>query len=516
MGIFSLFLFFWHIFWLDHSPLIPLPSMASLTTPTRLSRAHQCLQWCSDRRKDIPASSSKESSQFTFLESVTPFDHGVFDWGIGLKAARDLSNGEQLCSLPTRWAWSSRVAFTDPILGPLLRKLPICRRDDLIAIKLTFHKSLGEDSPWYGHTQALPEMYDSVLFWTKEELEELQGTSTYQLANALQQQVAQDYEELRQLMWPDADDGEEEELDDEEDEDEEDKSKEEDCVVSSEFFTMESYMWALGTLWSRGHDFVRGSGQKEQFRCMLPGIDLLNMASSGKNANVEVRLVSNRVDLVVISSSGIKQGEELRVVYNQNLPNNRLLHLHGFVVSPNPLSHVELHCELSPQAPLYKEKIKLLANIGETTPHKLTLENPIPKTLLYTLALQRASTEAELQSLVVANSARRSGGSGGDGQMDGNEVLLLRELTLALTQMLGNYRTTEEVDEEILEEQKNESEEIAATVSVSKRRLRLAVRLRYDEKQILRKSLSTLMMLLSAGDDDSSSSEDEEEDDVDD
>ena len=44
-------------------------------------------------------------------------------------------------------------------------------------------------------------------------------------------------------------------------------------------------MWALGTLWSRGHDFVRGSGQKEQFRCMLPGIDLLNMASSGKNAN---------------------------------------------------------------------------------------------------------------------------------------------------------------------------------------------------------------------------------------
>ena len=100
--------------------------------------------------------------------------------------------------------------------------------------------------------------------------------------------------------------------------------------------------------------------------------------------------------------------------------------------------------------------------------------------------------------------------------MDGNEVLLLRELTLALTQMLGNYRTTEEVDEEILEEQKNESEEIAATVSVSKRRLRLAVRLRYDEKQILRKSLSTLMMLLSAGDDDSSSSEDEEEDDVDD
>ena len=64
--------------------------------------------------------------------------------------------------------------------------------------------------------------------------------------------------------------------------------------------------------------------------------------------------------------------------------------------------------------------------------------------------------------------------------------------------------------------QKNESEEIAATVSVSKRRLRLAVRLRYDEKQILRKSLSTLMMLLSAGDDDSSSSEDDEEDDVDD
>jgi hypothetical protein len=494
------------VFFLKTSSLFSLlfRTMSSLTSTTRLSRAHQCLQWCSNRRKDIPASSSKDSSKFTFLESVTPFDHGVFDWGIGLKAARDLSNGEQLCSLPTRWAWSSLVATTDPILGPMLRKLDgKIRRDDLIAIQLAFHKSLGEDSPWHGHTQALPELYDSVLFWTKEELEELHGTNTFQLANSLQQQVAQDFEELRHLMWP-----EEEEGYHDDDDDDDDK---EDVKVSSEFFTIDSYMWALGTLWSRGHDFVRGTGQMEHFRCMLPGIDLLNMATPEKEPNVEVRLVGNRVDLVAITANGcIKQGEELRVVYNKNLPNSRLLHLHGFIVSPNPLSHVQLHCDLSPQAPLYEEKIKILAGIE--TPHKLTMDDPVPETLLYTLALQRASTEAELRSLVEAK-VTKSIGSGGSGF--GSEVLL-RELTLALTQMLGNYRTTEEVDEEILEEHINESEEVAATVSVGKRRLRLAVRLRYDEKKILRKSLSMLMVLLSSGNDDSSSSEDDDDDDIDD
>ena len=462
--------------------LLPYSSMTSLLTSTRLSRAADCLAWCSQRRKDIPASSSKDACPYSFLESVTPFDHGVFDWGIGLKAARSVAKNEQFCSLPTRWAWSGLSCNTDPIIGSLLRKFQgKIRTDDLIAIKLALHKHLGNESPWFEHIQVLPTTYDSVLFWSKEELLELEGTNTYQLAVALQQQVHADYQELMGYMMH-----QDKEVADAS------NSKENGWMM---FFTIENYMWALGTLYSRGHDFVRGKGNNEQFRCMLPGIDFLNMATSEKEANVEVRLVGNRVDLVALKEC--TEGEELRVIYNKDLPNNRLLHLHGFVVTPNPLSYVPLYCELSPDAPMYKAKMTALKGIFKAgTFFKLQLNDPIPDTLLYTLAVQRASSPNELRSMVD--------GEGGGG----NREMILRELVLALTQMLAGYKTTESVDQEILEEQKNEHEQVTSVLSVTKRRLRLATRLRYDEKQILRKGMSVLMDMLSGCRGNASSSED--------
>ena len=184
--------------------------------------------------------------------------------------------------------------------------------------------------------------------------------------------------------------------DEDEDEDGDEKKKTNGSNNSEEeenmnnFFTYEYYSWALGTLWSRGHDFIRGKNEK--FRCILPGIDLLNMATNNKEPNVEVRLSGNRVDLVSIED--VKEGDELRVVYNTNLPNNRLLHLHGFVVHPNNLSYVELYCDLSNSAPLYNEKMMILKDVYTPgVPFQLKLDDPIPTTLLFTLAVQRSATK---------------------------------------------------------------------------------------------------------------------------
>jgi len=82
--------------------------------------------------------------------------------------------------------------------------------------------------------------------------------------------------------------------------------------------------------------------------------------------------------------------------------------------------------------------------------------------------------------------------------------------------MLAGYKTTESVDEAILNEQNNESPQATAGLSVTKRRLRLATRLRYDEKQILRKGISVLMgMLRSFDSSDGESSGEEEVGDID-
>jgi hypothetical protein len=85
---------------------------------------------------------------------------------------------------------------------------------------------------------------------------------------------------------------------------------------------------------------------------------------------------------------------------------------------------------------------------------------------------------------------------------------ILRELVLALTQMLVNYKTNDDVDEDILLKQENEITE-EELIDATKRRLRLAVRLRYDEKRIIKKGIRMLREMLSNFDDDSSSDDDD-------
>ncbi len=484
-----------------------LPGPDAALDTDRVARARATLAFCDARRGDIPASSRAGAAPPGFAALLQPVDPG--SEGIGIVASRPLRRDQVLASLPVRWAWSARAARVDPDIGGWIRdaearlqqrqegqqtppqqQTPALRDDDLIALALCYHRfGKGEASPRWAHVRGLPTAYDSVLFWTAKELAELEGTGTGRLAHQLQAQVAGDHVALVAAL----------------------------CGASPPpaWFSLEGYKWALGTLWSRGHDFSRGPTQSEPFRCILPGIDFLNMATLQDPCNVEVRLAGNRVDLVCVRD--VPRGDELRAVYNRYLPNARLLHLHGFVTSPNPLSGVELHATLSPQAALYAEKVAVLRKYGLPAvagdpPHLLTLAHPLPQTLLQALAVQRAASQAELDAL-----AGGGGGGAGAGAPPAVSAAVLLELRIALTQMLVGYAGSDEEDQAVLAAQDGvDLDRLGAT----ERRLGLAVRLRYDERRIVAAALAKVSALLRSGqeeeEDSSSSEEDQEAEDVDD
>ena len=477
----------------------------------RVALARATLAFCDARRGDIPASSRAGAAPTGFADLLRPVETG--SEGIGIVAARPLRRDQLLASLPVRWAWSARAARVDPDIGSRIRAAearlqqqqqqqqqqgstpaPALRDDDLIALALCYHRfGKGKASPRWAHIRGLPTAYDSVLFWTAKELAELKGTSTAPLGRRLQAQVASDHATLVQVMFgaEEAAEGEKKEAD-----------------APPAWFSLEGYKWALGTLWSRGHDFSRGPNQSEPFRCVLPGIDFLNMATPHEPCNVEVQLAGNRVDLVCVRD--VRQGDELRAVYNRYLPNSRLLHLHGFVTSPNPRSGVELHVNLSPQAPLYERKVAVLRKYGLPAvagdpPHMLTLSHPLPQTLLQALAVQRATSQAELDAL-----------SAGKGQGVAPPVVsaaVLLELQIALTQMLVEYAGSDEEDQAVLASQEGVDLD---RLGVTERRLGLAARLRYDERRTVVAALARVAELMRGGEEQESSSSDEEEEEAED
>ena len=120
------------------------------------------------------------------------------DLGRGLKALQRFERGTKILTDPNSVLWTVDKAYSDPLLGPVLRSLrPSFSVDDTLAIFMLFIRSrkLGYEHR-RSHISVLPESYSSSIFFTDEELEVCAGTSLYTITKQLKQQIEDDYREL--------------------------------------------------------------------------------------------------------------------------------------------------------------------------------------------------------------------------------------------------------------------------------------------------------------------------------
>ncbi|KAF3928576.1 hypothetical protein AA313_de0201383 [Arthrobotrys entomopaga] len=342
--------------------------------------------------------------------------------GRGLGSQRHFKEGERILTIPSGVLWTVEHAYADSILRPVLQSMQgALSVDDTLAIYILFVRS--RESGYNGlrsHVEALPTSYSSSIFFTDEELEVCAGSSLYTITKQLKQQIQDDYRILVERLFGRY-------LD----------------IFPLGKFTIEDYKWALCTVWSRAMDFVQPDGKS--IRLLAPFADMLNHSSDVKQCHV---YDASSGDLSILAGKDYEPGDQVYINYG-SIPNNRLLRLYGFVMPNNPNDNYDLVLMTQPEAPFFelKQKLWVSAGLDSVSTISLSLNDPLPKSVLRYLRIQRAE-ESELAVIalhqidaatdkIISNS---------------NEVKVLQALIESFSKILHNFGIQmEKLDEQLAE-----------------------------------------------------------------
>ncbi|EFY89580.1 putative histone-lysine N-methyltransferase [Metarhizium acridum CQMa 102] len=341
--------------------------------------------------------------------------------GRGVKARRRFKQGERILTIPSALHWTVQHAQADSLLGPALRSArPPLTVEDTLAVYVLFVRSResGYNGP-RSHVAALPTSYSSSIFFTEDELEVCAGTSLYTITKQLKQRIEDDYKDLiARVLGPRPD------------------------LFPLNKFTIHHYKWALCTVWSRAMDFELYDGSS--MRLLAPFADMLNHSSESKQCHVYDASTGN---LSILAGKDYEAGDQVYIHYG-SIPNSRLLRLYGFVIPDNPNDSYDLVLATHPMAPFFEQKQKLwaLAGLDATCTISLTLANPLPKSVLCYLRIQRLDES----DLAVINLQQSNTDTAFEKISNSNEVQVLQFLVESITSLLDSFGTQLEKLEEQL------------------------------------------------------------------
>ncbi|XP_010258272.1 PREDICTED: ribulose-1,5 bisphosphate carboxylase/oxygenase large subunit N-methyltransferase, chloroplastic isoform X2 [Nelumbo nucifera] len=182
-----------------------------------------------------------------------PVKPAVVPEGLGLVAQRDFSRNEVVLEIPSRlWINADTVAASE--IGKVCGGLKPWAS---IALFLIREKS-REDSPWRSYLDILPKITNSTIFWSEEELSELQGTQLLSTTLGVKEYVQSEFL----------------------------KVEEEVILPNKHLFpsiTPDDFLWAFGILRSRA--FSRG-----QNLVLVPPADLVLIQYDLGKSNAEFAL----------------------------------------------------------------------------------------------------------------------------------------------------------------------------------------------------------------------------------
>ncbi|KUJ13135.1 SET domain-containing protein [Mollisia scopiformis] len=320
------------------------------------------------------------------------------DTGRSVRTLQRFDEGEKILTIPHGVLWTVKHAYADPFLGPaLLSTRPPLSVDDTLATYILFVRSCGSGYDGLrSHVAALPASYTSSVFFAEAELEVCAGTSLYTTTKQLDRQIEDDYKALVERLF-----------------------RRHQELFPRDKFTIEDYKWALCTVWSRAMDFKLPDG--DSTRLLAPFADMLNHSPEAKQCHVYDGFSGN---LSVLAGKNYGSGDQLFINYGP-LPNNRLLRLYGFVVPGNRNESYDLQ----------KQKLWLSSGLDSTSTISLTLTDPLPRSVLRYLRIQRLN-ESDL-AIIAAHQSDAAV----EKISDSNEVEVLGFLIESIFDLLDGFGT---------------------------------------------------------------------------
>jgi len=233
--------------------------------------------------------------------------------GVGIFAECDLAAGSTLISVPFQMCLSVEMISQSSIGGIFEDNAGLLQYpDEVLAIAL-MHAVLKPDSDvaWSLHTKSLPTSFNTTLYWSEAELDELRGNMVYHLTKMMKRQIDADYLQIHQPL-----------------------SEAYPHLLAGS--TKELYTWALSVVYSRSLEITRKGGH---VRCIVPVLDMANHnPHSGAVPHDTFEYDDNLDTISLKASAALGGGEECYAVYGI-YPNAKLVYNYGFAVLNNPHRH---------------------------------------------------------------------------------------------------------------------------------------------------------------------------------
>eukprot|EP01087_Luapelamoeba_hula_P009472 TRINITY_DN2447_c0_g1_i1.p1 TRINITY_DN2447_c0_g1~~TRINITY_DN2447_c0_g1_i1.p1 ORF type:complete len:570 (+),score=164.44 TRINITY_DN2447_c0_g1_i1:189-1898(+) len=355
--------------------------------------------------------------------------------GRGMKATRDIAPGELIFRVPQQLFLTARSAAKhNPALHALFQQQQqqqqqqqrskrntnttsttyTISEDDRLALLLLAERQKGSESFWAPYFPLLPPVgsYDHSMFFREGhgEMHELYGSNLFELTRRLKLQVEDDYLVLfhgksRTDSGGESDSGESGESGESGKREGLFKAYPEIFGATEEEqqrgFSVDAYRWALATIWSRAFDLDVNDGSGTKVRVLAPFADLFNHSPHARSRHGFSGAGEGKpgLECTTLGSGGFKEGEE--IVFNYGaFPNVKLLRLYGFAVDDNPYDIVDIYAPMSPLAPDFNAKIRLLHDVGLGNEEGFVLhvlpgqlDGGVPESLIDLLRIQRLTTE---------------------------------------------------------------------------------------------------------------------------
>ncbi|KAM6547422.1 hypothetical protein CsatB_019098 [Cannabis sativa] len=378
------------------------------------------------------------------ISNKTPARPGVVPEGLGLIAQRDIARNEVVLEIPKR-LWINPDTVSASEIGNVCNGLK-----PWIAVALfLLREKFRDDSLWRLYFDILPKQTNSTVFWSEEELSELQGTQLLSTTLGVKEYVVSEFKKL----------------------------EEEVILPNKKLFpspiTIDDFFWAFGILRSRAFSRMRA-----QNLVLIPLVDFINHSHkvTSEEHAWEVKgpagLFSWDYLFSLRSPIPVKAGEQVVIQYDINKSNAELALDYGFIDPLEERNAYTLTLEISESDPFYGDKLDIAEANGwsETAYFDIFLNRPLPPAMLpYLRLVALGGTDAFLLETIFRNSIL--------GHLEypishANEELICRVVRQACKSALSGYNTTIEEDEK-LKGEKLES------------RLEIAVGIRQGEKKVL-------------------------------
>ncbi|XP_060215259.1 ribulose-1,5 bisphosphate carboxylase/oxygenase large subunit N-methyltransferase, chloroplastic-like isoform X2 [Lycium barbarum] len=379
------------------------------------------------------------------VTAKTPVKPGIVPEGLGLVAKRDISKGETVLQVPRRlWINTDVVELSE--LGNVCSGL-----EPWISLSLfLLREKWKDDSKWKYYIGVLPECTDSTIYWSEEELSEIQGTQLLSETMSVKDYWQNEFR----------------------------KVEEEVILRNKQLFpfpiTLDDFFWAYGILKSRAFSSI-GS----QNLMLVPLADLVNhsakVATEGHVQEVEgpAGLFSWDLLFSLRSPLELKAGDQFLVQYGLNKRNADLAFGYGFIEPNSARDAFTLTLEISESDDFYEDKLDIAESngLGKTAEFNVKLGQSLPPTLIpYLRLVALGGTDAFLLESISRNDVW--------GHLElpvsrANEELICKVVRGTCKSALSGYHTTIEEDEKLMEKGNLSS------------RLQIAVGIRAGEKKVL-------------------------------